>query len=113
MKIAVAGMGYGFVERGLCWRSAMRSSRWTSTRTGSTRSTPAGPRIEDPDIEGVLGWRSLNLRATADPQDAYWRSFCDRRHSLTDYDPVANFSTPVRWRRSSTRSAGSSQTPRP
>ena len=46
MKIAVAGMGYVGLSNAVCWRSAMRSSRWTSTRTGSTRSTPAGPRLK-------------------------------------------------------------------
>jgi UDPglucose 6-dehydrogenase len=91
MKIAVAGMGYVGLSNAvlLAQRHEVVALDIDANRVEAinARRSP----IEDPDIEEFLARRTLNLRATTDPQDAY----SDARFVIvatpTDYDPVANF----------------------
>ncbi|MGB3014474.1 MAG: nucleotide sugar dehydrogenase [Candidatus Nanopelagicales bacterium] len=91
MKIAVAGMGYVGLSNAvlLAQRHEVVALDIDADRVDAinARRSP----IEDPDIEEFLAGRSLNLRATADPQDAYSGARFVIVATPTDYDPVANF----------------------
>lgn len=91
MKIAVAGMGYVGLSNAvlLAQRHEVVALDIDADRVEAinARRSP----IEDPDIEEFLAGRLLNLRATADPQDAYSGARFVIVATPTDYDPVANF----------------------
>jgi UDPglucose 6-dehydrogenase len=91
MKIAVAGMGYVGLSNAvlLAQRHEVVALDIDANRVEAinARRSP----IEDPDIEEFLARRTLDLRATTDPQDAYSGARFVIVATPTDYDPVANF----------------------
>ena len=91
MKIAVAGLGYVGTSIAIL---LARHNTVVAVDIDPQRITALNARrapVTDPDCQEYLRRHNLDLRATADPQDAYARADFVIIATPTNYDPNSNF----------------------